>query len=79
MLQQVLLYRVRSLQSSDECECRDIFTTVENLGKLVMEVADVRLKAVVLSHFDGEEVVILLAFPAGAYWVRNASVISSKF
>jgi len=57
---------VRNLQFADERKCRDVFTAVGNLGELVMEVADVRLEAVTLSHFDGEEVVvILLGLPAG--------------
>jgi len=42
------------------------FTAVGNLGELVLKIADVRLEAVTLSHFDGEEVVIILPnFPAG--------------
>ena len=51
---------MRNLQFIDECEFRDIFTATGNLGELVLEVADVRLEAVSLSHFDGEEVVVIL-------------------
>ena len=37
-----------------------------NLGKLVLKVTNVQLEVVTLSHFDGEEVVvILLSFLAG--------------
>jgi len=56
---------VRSLQSSDEYECRDIFSTVENLGLLIQEVVDIQLEVVALSKFDGKKVVvILLGLPA---------------
>ena len=48
MLQQVFVQWVRDLQSSDECECRDIFTAVENLGKLALEVPNVGFEAVTL-------------------------------
>ena len=65
MLQQVLVWRVRKLQFAVERECRDIFTVVENLGEVVLKVADVRLDAVALSYFDSEVVVIiLLGLPA---------------
>ena len=48
-------------------------------GELVLEVVDMRLKVVALSHFDGEKVVIILISLLGeAYWVRNASVTSLK-
>ena len=54
------------MQCADECECRYIFNAVENLDELVLKIADVRLKAVTLSHFDVKEVVvILLDFPTG--------------
>jgi len=67
------------LQSADECECRDILTAVGNFGKLVLKVVDARLEVVALSHFKGKKVVvILLGLWRKAYWVRNASVISSK-
>jgi len=47
-------------------ECKDIFTAVENFGELILEVVNIQLEAVTLSHFDGEEVVvILLGLPAG--------------
>ena len=38
----------------------NIFTAVGNLDELVLGVADVRFEAVVMSHFDGEEVMIIL-------------------
>ena len=54
------------MQSADERKCRDIFITVGNLGELVLKVANVRLEVVALSHFDSEEVVIiLLDLPVG--------------
>ena len=46
------------MQSTDECECRNIFTAIGNFGKLVLKVADVGLEAVTLSDFDEEEVVV---------------------
>ena len=62
----MFVQNVRDLHSANECECRDIFTTVRNLGEQVLKIADVRLEAVALSHFDNEEVVmILLRFPMG--------------
>ena len=52
------------LQSADEVSAK--FTAVRNLGKLVLKVVSVRLEAVDLSHFDSEEVVvILLSFLTG--------------
>ena len=70
---------MRELQSTDERECRDIFTVVENLGELVLEVINVRLEAVILSHFDREEVaVILLGLPIGGILGKDDSVISLK-
>ena len=51
---------MKNLHSAYEHECRDIFTAVGNHGPLVLKVADVRLEAVVLSHFDSEEVVVIL-------------------
>jgi len=51
---------VRNLQLADECERRDIFTTVGHLGELVLEVADVRLEVVTEFYFDSEEVVVVL-------------------
>ena len=61
--QQVLVRGVRDLQFVDERECRYIFTAVENLGKLVLEVADIGLEVITLPYFDGEEVVVLLGLP----------------
>ena len=55
------LYReVRDLQSTDEHECRYIFIAIENFGKLALEVADVRLEVIALSHFDDEKVVVVI-------------------
>ena len=51
---------MRNLQLADECERRDIFTTVGNLCELVLEVADVRLEVVTEFYFDSEEVVVVL-------------------
>ena len=51
---------MRYLHSTDECECKYVFTAVENLGKLVLEVTDVGLEAVTLLHFDLEEVMVVL-------------------
>ena len=65
------------MQSTDKRERRYIFTAVKNLGNLVLKIADVRLEAVTLSHFNGEVVVVFfLGLPAGGDWVRNTSVIS---
>ena len=70
---------MRDLLPIDEFECRDIFIAVGNFSELVLEVADVRLEVVVLSHFDGEKVVvILLAYRREAYCVRNVSITFSK-
>ena len=44
------------MQSTDERKCRYIFNTVGNFGLLALEVADVGLEIVTLSHFDGKEV-----------------------
>jgi len=57
---------VRNLQPANERERRDIFIAVGHLGELVLEVADVRLENVTGSHFDSEEVVVLLSFLAGS-------------
>ena len=66
MLQQIFVQGVRNLQPADERECRYIFTAVGNFGEPVLKIADVRLEAINLPHFDREEVVvILLGLPAG--------------
>ena len=50
--------------SVDECEYRDIFTTVGNLDKLALKVIDVGLEAIILPYFNREEgMVVLLGFP----------------
>ena len=75
----MLVQRERNLQPTDEHECRDIFTTVGHLGKLVLKVADVRLETVTGSHFDSEEVVVvLLVILAGDILGENISVMFSK-
>ena len=51
---------MRDLQFSDEHECTNIFTTVGNLDELVLRVTDVRLESVALSHFDGDEIMVIL-------------------
>jgi len=67
---------VRNLQPANEHEHRDIFTAVEHLGELILEVADARLEAVTGSHFDSEEVtIVLLGLFMGGYWVRNTLAI----
>ena len=56
---------MRNLRRADECECRDILTFEENFGQLALEVTNVGLEAIILPHFDGEKVVVvLLGFPA---------------
>ena len=60
MLQQMFVLGVRDLQSVDESECKYIFTTVENIGKLALKVVDVGFEVVTLSYFDREEVVVVL-------------------
>ena len=47
------------MQSVDERGCRDIFTLVGNLGKLVLKIANIRLETVALSYFNGEKVVVI--------------------
>ena len=56
----MLVQGVRNLQSVNECECRDILTTVENFGQLALEETDVGLETVTLPHFVTEKVVVLL-------------------
>lgn len=63
MLQWMLVQGVRNMQPADEYECRDILTAIRNFGRLALEVTDVRVETVLLPHFDGEEVVVLLGFP----------------
>jgi len=48
------------LQPADECEYRDILTTVENFDQLALRVADIGFEVVNLSHFDSENVVVVL-------------------
>ena len=55
-----------NLQPVDECERRDIFTVIGHLGKLILEVADVRLETATVTHFDSDEaVVVLIGLSAG--------------
>jgi len=54
------------LHLTDECELRDIFTAVGHLGELVLEVANVRLQAIIVPHFYSKEVMfIFLDFSVG--------------
>ena len=46
--------------AADECECRDILTTVGNFNQLALKVADIGLKDVALTYFGGEKVVVVL-------------------
>ena len=55
----MFIQELRNLQPDDEYECRDILTVVKNFGQLALEVANIGLKAVALSHFVGEVVVVL--------------------
>ena len=55
---------MRDLQPADECECKDIYTAVGNLGKLTLKIADVGLESITLPHLCGEYVmVVLLCLP----------------
>ena len=61
----MFVQRVRDLQPTNKCECRDVLTAVGELGELAFGEIDVRFEVVVLPHLDGEEVmVVLLGFPA---------------
>jgi len=43
-------------------------TAVRHLGEMVLKVVDIQLEAVIGSHFDSKEVVVVLVgFSAGAY------------
>ena len=56
VLQEVLVQRVSDMQSTNECKCRYLLITVEDLDKMVLEEFDVRLEAVSRPHPDGEKV-----------------------
>ena len=60
MFQHVLVQGVRDLQLADECKCKYILTAVGNFGQLDLEVANIRLEVVTMSHLDREEVMIVL-------------------
>ena len=63
------------MQPTDECECREILTAVENFSQLVLKVADIELEAITLPHFDGEEVVVVLVgFPMGGVLSESVSL-----
>ena len=65
MFQEMFIQCVRDLQPADECDCKDVLTTVEDLSQLALEVANVRFKVVTLPHLDGENVVVVpLSLPA---------------
>ena len=51
---------MRNWRFTDECECKDVLTEVENFGQLALEVSEVGLEAVALPHFDGKKVVVVL-------------------
>jgi len=60
MLKHVLVQWVRDLQPADKCECKDILTAIENLGKQVLEVPDVGFEAINLPHLNREKVIVVL-------------------
>jgi len=73
----MFVHGVRDLQPVDECTCRDILTTVEDLSQLALEEVDVRFEAITLSHLGGEEVmIVLLDLPARGV-LRNTLITSS--
>ena len=47
------------MQPANECECKNILTTVGNIGQLDLKVAIIGLEAVALPHLDGEKVVVI--------------------
>ena len=47
------------LKPADKREA-DIFTTFGHSGELVLKVGNVHFETITLSHFDGEEVVVIL-------------------
>ena len=51
---------MRNLQLADEHECRDILTTIGNLGQLALKVLNVGLEVVTLPHLNDEKMVIIL-------------------
>jgi len=51
----VFVQGVGDLQLADECECRDVLTTVGDLGELALKEAGVRFEAVALPHLDEKE------------------------
>jgi len=50
---------MRDLQPVNEREYGDVPTTVEDLGQLALEVADVRYEHVALPHLNGEKIVVV--------------------
>ena len=60
MIHQVLVEGMVGLQSSNECGCSDIITTVINQYHLALKITDVPLKGLSLLHLDGEEVVVII-------------------
>ena len=52
------------MQPANECGCKDILI-IGGIYSVGLEITDVRLEAVILLYFDGENVVIvLLSLPA---------------
>ena len=60
VLQEVFVQGVSDLQPTDECERRDLFTTIRDFGKLALKEVDVGFEAVFLPHLNGEEVMAIL-------------------
>jgi len=79
MIHQVLVEGMVGLQSSNECGCSDIITTVINQYHLALEITDVALEGLSLLHLDGEEVVVIILNSCReTYWLNKASLTSSK-
>ena len=57
MLQEILILKESHLQSTEECECRYLLTTVGDLGEMVLEEVYVGLKVISRPYFYGEKVV----------------------
>jgi len=68
VLEEVFEHGVKNMSIVDERECIDVLTAIGDLDLLAMEVSNVGLEAVTLSHLNGEKMVIVpLGFPAS--WV----------
>jgi len=60
VLQEEFVQGVSDLQPTDECERRDLFTTIRDFGKLALKEVDVGFEAVSLPHLNREEVMVIL-------------------